>query len=266
MSLNSQRALNMSQKSMATSLERLSSGLRINRAADDAAGLAIAERFTSQIRGLGQAVRNANDGISMAQTGEGAMAEITNALQRMRELAVQAANGIYNDSDRKSLDLEYQQLNLEIGRIIRATEFNESKILASNSVIDFQVGFKATSDDKITLSTVNLSAASEITNVVATAISTVTGAESVLSVLGIAINKVTGLRAEYGAAQNRLESTIRNLENVIENQNAARSRIMDADFAKETSNLTRTQILQQAGTAMLAQANQLPSNVLTLLG
>ena len=269
MSLNSQRALNMSQKSMATSLERLSSGLRINRAADDAAGLAIAERFTSQIRGLGQAIRNANDGISLAQTGEGAMAELNNSFQRMRELAVQASNGIYNDSDRNSLDLEFQELKQEVSRIILATEFNEKKILASASAIEFQVGFKNSSVDRITLSTIDFTAASQITNIISVAsvaISTLSGARGVLSVLSTAINTVTSLRAEYGAAQNRLESTIRNLENVIENQNAARSRIMDADFAQETANLTRTQILQQAGTAMLAQANQLPSNVLTLLG
>jgi len=268
MSINSQRALNMSQKSMATSLERLSSGLRINRAADDAAGLAIAERFTSQVRGLSQAIRNANDGISMAQTGEGAMSEITNSFQRMRELAVQAANGIYNDSDRTSLDLEYQELRQEVSRIISSTEFNSQSILASTSAIDFQVGFKDSVNDRITLSTVNLSTNTDMTPITSAAngITTVSAARSVLALLSTAINTVTALRAEYGAAQNRLESTIRNLENVIENQSAARSRIMDADFAQETANLTRTQILQQAGTAMLAQANQLPQNVLSLLG
>ncbi len=268
MSLNSQRALNMSQKSMAISLERLSSGLRINRAADDAAGLAIAERFTSQIRGLGQSIRNANDGISLAQTGEGAMAEITNAFQRMRELAVQAANGIYNSTDRGSLDLEYQQLKTEVNRIISATEFNEKKILASASAIIFQVGFKNTDNDKITLNTLDLTTSSTITPITTdtNSITSIASAQGVLDALSVAINQVTSLRAEYGAAQNRLESTIRNLENVVENQNAARSRIMDADFAQETANLTRTQILQQAGTAMLSQANQLPSNVLSLLG
>ena len=268
MSINSQRALNMSQKSMATSLERLSSGLRINRAADDAAGLAIAERFTSQIRGLSVAIRNANDGISLAQTGEGAMAELTNSFQRMRELAVQAANGIYNTSDRNSLDLEYQELKLEVSRIIASTEFNSQKVLASNSSIDFQVGFKDSINDRITLSTVNLSINAQITPITSAPndITSISAARSVLDLLSNAINQVTSLRAEYGAAQNRLESTIRNLENVIENQSAARSRIMDADFAKETANLTRTQILQQAGTAMLAQANQLPQNVLNLLG
>jgi flagellin len=252
MSLNSQRALNGSQKSMATSLERLSSGLRINRAADDAAGLAIAERFTSQIRGLGQAIRNANDGISLAQTGEGAMGEITNAMQRMRELAVQAANGIYSDTDRGSLDLEYQQLKLEINRIIVATEFNEFAVLNSSTNIDFQVGFKAGANNKIVLQTLNLQTDSNLTPIVTdtNTIGTAASAEGVLTALTTAINAVTALRAEYGAAQNRLESTIRTLENV----------------AVETANLTRTQILQQAGTAMLAQANQLPGNVLSLLG
>jgi flagellin len=268
MSINSQRALNMSQKSMATSLERLSSGLRINRAADDVAGLAIAERFTSQIRGLNQSIRNANDGISMAQTGEGAMAEITNTFQRMRELAVQAANGIYNSTDRGSLNLEFAELQKEVVRIINATEFNELPILAQASTILFQVGFKNSSTDRIELNTIDLSAASTITRAITSTltITNVASARASLSILSNAINAVTGLRAEYGAAQNRLESTIRNLENIVENQNAARSRIMDADFAQETSNLTRTQILQQAGTAMLAQANQLPQNVLSLLG
>jgi len=267
MSLNSQRALNLSQKSMATSLERLSSGLRINRSADDAAGLAIAERFTSQIRGLSQAIRNANDGISLAQTGEGAMGEITNSLQRMRELAVQAANGIYNATDRASLDLEYQALSDEVTRIINSTEFNENPILAAATAIEFQVGFKDDpANDRITLTTLDLSTNADILAVLAGDITTSGTAQTALGVLSTGINTVTSLRAEYGAVQNRLESTIRNLENVVENQSAARSRIMDADFAQETANLTRTQILQQAGTAMLAQANQLPANVLTLLG
>jgi flagellin len=265
MSLNSQRALNMSQKSMATALERLSSGLRVNRAADDAAGLAIAERFTSQIRGLSQAVRNANDGVSMVQTGEGALGELTNAMQRMRELAVQAANGIYNDTDRESLDLEFQELNEEITRIISNTEFNDQKILQGTQ-ITFQVGFQNSATDTITISSNNLVSTPTVSVVAALAIDTVSGAGSALDTLSDAIETITSERAKYGAAQNRLESTIRNLENVIENQSAAKSRIMDADFAKETAELTRTQILQQAGTSMLAQANQLPSNVLSLLG
>ena len=255
----------MSQKGMATALERLSSGLRVNRAADDAAGLAIAERFTSQIRGLSQAVRNANDGVSMVQTGEGALGELTNAMQRMREIGVQASNGIYNDSDRLSLDLEFQALNDEITRIIDSTEFNDQKILQGTNIV-FQVGFQNSATDRITISSNNLAALSAVSVVAGLTISTVTGAGSALDVLQGAIDAITSERAKYGAAQNRLESTIRNLENVVENQSAARSRIMDADFAKETAELTRTQILQQAGTSMLAQANQLPSNVLSLLG
>ncbi len=269
MSLNSQRALNTSQKSMATALERLSSGLRVNRAADDAAGLAIAERFTSQIRGLSQAIRNANDGISMVQTGEGALGELTNAMQRMREISVQAANGIYNETDRASLNEEFQQLSDEIDRIVQATEFNETTILKGTSII-FQVGFKDGSTNQITISTANLSVASQMTALLSATVSiggsTASAALAALTLLDNAIALITSERAQYGAAQNRLESTIRNLENVVENQSAARSRIMDADFAKETAELTRTQILQQAGTSMLAQANQLPSNVLSLLG
>ncbi len=265
MSLNTQRALNMSQGSMQTSLERLSSGLRINRAKDDAAGLAISERFTAQIRGLEQANRNANDGISMLQTAEGAMAEIANALQRMRELAVQAINDTVSAADKASLDDEYQALANEIDRNTNSTEFNGVSVIGAVATLTFQIGFEADANNQVTVTTADVAAASGVVSAIAGAISTKASASYMVGAIDIALNKLSEIRADFGAAQNRLESTIRNNANIVENQSAARSRILDADFARETANLTRTQILQQAGTAMLAQANKLPQNVLSLL-
>ncbi len=265
MSLNTQRALNMSQGSMQTSLERLSSGLRINRAKDDAAGLAISERFTAQIRGLEQANRNANDGISLLQTAEGAMAEIANALQRMRELAIQAINDTVSAADKASLNDEYQALANEINRNTNSTEFNGVAVIGAATTLTFQIGFEADANNQVTVTTVDVATASGVQSALAGAISTKGSASTLVTAIDLALNKLSEIRADFGAAQNRLESTIRNNANIIENQSAARSRILDADFARETANLTRTQILQQAGTAMLAQANQLPQNVLSLL-
>ena len=273
MSLNSQRVLTNSQLSMATSLERLSSGLRINRAKDDAAGLAISQRFTAQIRGLEQANRNANDGISLLQTAEGALDEVTNMLQRMRELAVQASNGTVSTADKQSLNDEYLELRNEIDRVFKSTEFNGTNLLGTAASLTMQVGFKAGANYQIKISTFNMGSRTYagggvsfvINTVAANAISTVAKASAMISKLDAAINNISAKRADFGAKQNRLEATVRNNANVIENQSAARSRVMDADFAAETANLTRSQILQQAGTAMLAQANQLPQNVLSLL-
>jgi flagellin len=271
MSLNSQRVLMNSQATMATSLQRLSSGLRINSAKDDAAGLAISQRFTAQIRGLEQANRNANDGISMLQTAEGAMDEIGNMLQRMRELAVQAANGSVSNDDKKSLDNEFKQLQAEIVRITDTVEFNGVNLLGASAKLNFQVGFKAGATNQIAISTIDLASkamtAGGLASVLGTGvlISNASAASTAMGRLDTAINNISSKRADFGAKQNRLESTVRNNANVIENQSAARSRIMDTDFAKETANLTRTQILQQAATAMLAQANALPQNVLSLL-
>ena len=272
-SLNSQRALTTSQNSMQTSLERLSSGLRINRAKDDAAGLAISERFTAQIRGLEQANRNANDGISMLQTAEGALDEVGNMLQRMRELAVQSRNGTVSDSDKKSLNAEYLQLRDEMDRIFKSTEFNGTSLLGKTSSLVMQVGFKAGADHQIKVSTFNMTsrtyAGGGISFIVgATAsrqISAASKASFMISKLDAAIDNISKKRADFGAKQNRLESAVRNNASIIENQSAARSRVMDADFAAETANLTRSQILQQAGTAMLAQANAMPQTVLSLL-
>ena len=270
MSLNSQRVLMNSQSSMATSLERLSSGLRINRAKDDAAGLAISQRFTSQIRGLEQANRNANDGISLLQTAEGALDEVANMLQRMRELTVQSMNGTVSNSDKNSLSDEYNELKAEIDRIFDSTEFNGTNLLATNASLTMQVGFKAGGSYQIKISTEALQTktlASGGLNSVLGNLSIGSGGQagSLVALLDTAINNISAKRADFGAKQNRLEATVRNNANVIENQSAARSRVMDADFAAETANLTRSQILQQAGTAMLAQANQLPQNVLSLL-
>lgn len=257
-SLNSQRALMNSQSSMQTSLERLSSGLRINHAKDDAAGLAIAERMTAQIRGTQQAMRNVNDGVSMVQTADGAMEEITNALQRMRELAVQASTGTVNTTDKGSLNSEYAALSASIGEITSRTSFNGVTLLSGAS-ITIQSGYKNGETTSISLTSVSsLTALSDN-------IGTAGGAQGAITKLDADINTVAGARATAGAAQSRLESTARNLANVVENISAARSGIRDADFAAETANLTRTQILQQAGAAMLAQANALPQNVLSLL-
>ena len=264
-SLNSQRALTSSQASMQTSLQRLSSGLRINSAKDDAAGLALSERFTAQIRGLEQANRNANDGISMLQTAEGALAESTSSLQRMRELAVQSINDTVSATDKKSLDAEYQALATEITRNTDATKFNGVSVIGAAATLTFQIGFEANANNQVTATTVDVAAASGVASTIAGAISTKASASYMVAAIDVAINKIASLRADFGAAQNRLESTVRNNASIIENQSAARSRILDADFAKETANLTRTQILQQAGVAMLAQANAVPQTVLSLL-
>jgi flagellin len=275
MSLNSQRALDLSQTSMQTSLERLSSGLRINRAKDDAAGLAISERIGAQIRGLEQANRNGMDGISLMQTAEGALDEIGNMLQRMRELAVQSLNGTVSDKDKASLNDEYQELKAEIGRVLSSAEFNGVNLLGNEDSINLQIGFRAGASYQLTVSLYNMwsrtlsngGLASLLSASPASGIGSGTGsAAAILTRLDTAIDNITQKRADFGAKQNRIESTLRNNANVIENQSAARSRIRDADFARETANLTRTQILQQAGTAMLAQANQIPQSVLQLLG
>lgn len=274
MSLNSQRALDSSQMSMQTSLERLSSGLRINRAKDDAAGLAISERLSAQIRGLEQANRNGFDGISLMQTAEGALDEVGNMLQRMRELAVQSANGTVSNADKRSLNDEYLELRAEIDRVFKSAEFNGVNLLGNTASLTLQIGYKAGANFQVTISTVNMGsrtfAGGGVSFVVgATAsrqISATSKALWMLSKLDAAIDNITQKRADFGAKQNRIESVLRNNANVVENQSAARSRIRDADFARETANLTRTQILQQAGTAMLAQANQLPQSVLQLIG
>jgi len=270
-SLNAQRNLNMSQQSLATSMQRLSSGLRINSAKDDAAGLAIAERMNAQVRGMNVAVRNANDGISLAQTGEGALAKVGDSLQRMRELAVQARNATNSNSDKDSLNKEFSQLQSEVTRVLGGTSFNGKHILGSDAAtLDFQVGANTTADDTISVATSDMTQDTDITAVTAsTAVidSSATSGDikTVIDNLDAALNKVNDTRATFGATQSRFDAVIANLQQGAEAQSAARSRIMDADFAAETSNLSRAQILQQAGNAMVAQANQLPQQVLALL-
>jgi flagellin len=310
-SLNSQRNLNMSQTSLSTAMQRLSSGMRVNSAKDDAAGLAIAERMNSQIRGMNVAIRNANDAISLAQTAEGALGKIGDNLQRMRELAVQSRNATNSSGDRANLQKEFLELQAEIGRTINSTSFNGQKLFdGSGTDLDFQVGAGTSTDDRISVTEVDLKGAgsgvadkASVTNaditvraaqsdaiVLQTAIlgfadpgngtngiaiggfqqdgtTAVTGddIDTSINVIDEALNRINDTRANFGAAQNRFEAVIANLQINAENQSAARGRIMDADFAAETANLSRAQILQQAGTAMVAQANQIPQQVLTLL-
>ena len=270
-SLNAQRNLAMSQTSLATSMQRLSSGLRINSAKDDAAGLAIAERMNTQVRGMNVAVRNANDGISMAQTAEGALAKVGDSLQRMRELAVQARNSTNSDSDKDSLNKEFAELQSEITRVLGGSTFNGKHILGADATaLTFQVGANTSADDSITVTTTNMATASDITAVTGSTASIASSATSgaiasVIDNLDTALDTVNNTRATFGATQSRFDAVVANLQQSIESQSAARSRIMDADFATETSNLSRAQILQQAGNAMVAQANQLPQQVLALL-
>lgn len=266
-SLNTQRSLNRSQGSMQTALQRLSSGLRINSAKDDAAGLAISERFTAQIRGLNQGTRNANDAISLAQTAEGALGEITVALQRMRELAVQAVNSTNSSSDRASLQQEVDQLQEEIDRVA-GTKFNGTAVVGTGATsFNFQVG--ANAGDTIKVSTTNIAstATSFYTSTVTNGSVGAAGAACALigNIDGY-LDVINSQRAKLGAIQNRFEAVVRNGQNVAENLTASRSRIQDADFAQETANLTRAQILQQAGISMLSQANAQPQSVLSLLG
>ncbi len=268
-SINTQRQLHKSNRILSTTIERLSSGLRVNSAKDDAAGLAIANRMNSQIRGLTVAVRNANDGTSMAQNAESAMGVLTETLQRMRDLSIQAANtGAVSSSDREKLNTEFKQLNDELGRIVVNTEFNGKKILNGSlaSGANFQVGANTSSDNQIEIKIDNL--ASTLSDVAGASIgSGATGSEilSAIDMIDIAISGIDTSRSILGAIQNRFTTTIANIHSSIENQSAAKSRIMDTDFAAETAALSRGQILQQAGTAMLAQANQRPQSVLSLL-
>lgn len=258
-SLNAQRNLNGSQSSLGVSMQRLSSGMRVNSAKDDSAGLAIAERMGTQVRGMNVAIRNANDGISLSQTAEGAIGKVNDMLQRMRELAVQSANATNGTSDRQNLDTEYQDLASEIARTITATKFNGIDILAAGAGGQtFQVGANAT--DQVTITTADMSAVFTPGNLLDAAAST-----TEIGNLDTAIDAFNNERAKYGSAQNRFDAIISTLMVGSEAQSAARSRIMDADFAAETANMSRSQILQQAGTAMVAQANQLPQQVLTLL-
>ena len=261
-SLNAQRNLTTSQSALATSMQRLSSGLRVNSAKDDAAGLAIAERMSAQVRGSNVAMRNANDAISMFQTAEGAMAKIGDGLQRIRELAVQAANGSLSNADRTNLNSESTQLVAEIARVASNAKFNGVNLLNGTlTTANFQVGADAT-DVITTAVSFDMTALAAYT---AADISTQAGATAVLTATDTDINTLNTARADAGALQGRFEAVVGQLQVYAENTSAARGRIMDADFATETAALSRAQILQQAGSAMVAQANQLPNMVMSLL-
>jgi flagellin len=268
-SIDAQRNLSKSQSSLSTSMQRLSSGLRINSAADDAAGLAISQRMDAQARGMNVAIRNSNDGISLAQTADGALASVSDSLQRMRELTVQARNSTNSSSDKESLNLEFSQLSSEIGRVLGGTTFNGKAIIGADAgSLTFQVGANVTTNDSIAIATTNLTTDSTITTVTGASIGSAADATALATVItniDTAINTINSQRATFGAAQNRFNAVVSNLQSSVENQQAARSRITDADFAMETAHMSRAQILQQAGTAMVAQANQLPQSVLRLL-
>ncbi len=265
-SLNAQRNLNTSQLQLNQSMQRLSSGLRINSAADDAAGLAISQNMQANIRSMNQAVRNANDGISMVQTAEGALNETSNILLRMRELSTQAANGTLTDTQRGNIQTEFKNLQDEIDRIANVTDFNGTKLLngALSAGTTLQIGAGNSTNDQITVKVANANAST--LSVSANFVSTQGGAQSAISAIDSAISSVSTARGNLGAIQNRLQSTINNLQVAVENTSAANSRIVDVDVASETANMTRAQILTQAGVSVLAQANQNPQLALKLLG
>jgi len=268
-SLNTQRNLNASQAALNTSIQRLSSGMRVNSAKDDAAGMAIASRMDASIRGNTVAMRNANDAISFSQTAEGALSKIGDNLQRMRELAVQAANGTNGSDDRASLNTEFAQLQAEITRVTTSTKFNGVDVLgtAAASGISFQIGDGTSADNQINMTGANLAVGSSTAAAASSAVSitTGTGAAAALTAIDKALSEVNTESIKHGANQNRFAAVISTLQVAVENQTSARSRIMDTDFASETAHMARGQILQQAGMAMLAQANQLPNGVMALL-
>ena len=270
-SLNAQRNLNRTQNAMGKSFQRLSSGMRINQGADDAAGLAISEKLKSQIRSMNQARRNANDGISLLQTAEGAMNEVSGILTRMRELAIQSSTDTVGSVERSFINDELTALRDEIDRLSEVTEFNGTKLLdGSATSLEFQVGINATSNDRITAriqdmhaTSLGTSAASSLQSV---NLGTITGARRALGILDDAITDISRSRSDIGALQNRMQTTIANLASAAENLTAANSRIRDVDVAAESANLTKNNILMQAGVSVLAQANQSPSIALSLLG
>ena len=265
--LNAQAALATNSRGLTKAMEQLSTGRRINSAGDDAAGLAIAAKMTSQIRGLNQAVRNANDGISMLQTAEGATNEITNMLQRMRELAVQAANDTYSSDDRTALNSEFDALRTEIARVASTTEWNGMGVLNEGvgTSVTFQVGAVAGGDNGFTFAFGNFNSANLMSGIATAAITSQSLAVSAIGLASSAIATVNAKRSDMGAVINRLQYTVDNLTNISTNAAASRSRIEDADYSQATTELAKRQIIQQAATAMLSQANQQPQVVLSLL-
>lgn len=269
-SLNAQRNLATTQASLAASIGRLSSGMRINNAADDAAGLGISENLKADLRSLSQAQRNANDGVSMTQVAEGSMNDMTGIVTRMRELAVQSSNQTLGSTERGYIQTEYKELQSEINRISAVTEFNGQKLLdgSASAGLSFQIGMAATSNDRLSmvitkLTTSTLGSAS--LHVASAKLDTVTNARAALAVFDKAIEQLSTARSKVGATQNRMQITISNLSVAQENLSAANARIRDVDVAAESSTLTKAQILSQAGLAVLAQANQIPNSALSLL-
>ena len=264
--LNAQRQLFDVSNKLSTSFERLSSGFRINSASDDAAGLQISDRMTSQIQGLNQAVRNANDAISLTQTAEGALSEVTTSLQRIRQLAVQSQNGINSSADRVALQKEVSALKTEMSRIATDTQFGGVDLLSGTYSAKFLVGANGGQTISVNLSRAGGGYGTSGLSLSNLSVSSVAGASAALTSIDSAISTIGGARADLGALQNRFQSTIRNLSSISENVSAARSRIRDTDFASGTAELTRNQIIQQASVSVLSQANQRPQTALSLLG
>ncbi|EKE75443.1 flagellin [Gallaecimonas xiamenensis 3-C-1] len=256
--------MSRSTNELGTSYERLSSGLRINSAKDDAAGLQISSRLTAQINGLNQGARNANDGISLSQTAEGALDEYSNLLQRMRTLAVQSSNGSNTTADRTALNAEYSKLTTELDRIVTDTEFGGVKLLNNTYSEDFQIG--ANAGQLINVKISGALSAAGVGGDLTTGIATFATAQTAIDKLDAALGTVNSIRADLGATQNRFSSVIRSQENTAQNLSASRSRITDADYAAETATLARNSVLQQAASSMLSQANQQPQIALSLLG
>ena len=266
-----QNAITKNERSMSSAMEQLATGKRINKAGDDAAGLAIASRMTAQINGVAQGARNGNDAISLLQTADGALVEVTNLLQRMRELAVQASSGTNGQTDRSAMQVEFKALRDEINRVAKNTQWNGQDILngtvaGTTSNVTFQVGANANQTVSATVKNFNSSVATSATASAGTAgVSSATSASNAITKVNNAITAVNTERAKIGSVMNRLEYAVDNLLNVKANAEASRSRIEDTDYAAATTELARTQIIQQAATAMLAQANQIPQTVLALL-
>ncbi|MEO8698609.1 MAG: flagellin [Kofleriaceae bacterium] len=269
-SLNAQRNLSATQDMLSKSIGRLSSGLRINTAGDDAAGLGISESLKSNIRSISQAQRNTNDGVSMSQVAEGSMNEMTGVVSRMRELSIQSANSTLGSTERDYIQTEFGQLRNEINRISAVTDFNGQKLLdgSASAGLTFQVGIQNSTNDRISMSITKLTTStlgSTSLHIASATLSTVTGARNAIAVFDKAIKQLSNARAKVGATQNRMTVTLSNLASSFENLSAANSRIRDVDVAQETASLTRSQILSQAGVAVLAQANQIPNSALSLL-
>ncbi|MBN2724682.1 MAG: flagellin FliC [Deltaproteobacteria bacterium] len=268
-SVNAQRTLSKTQGALKNNMSKLSSGFRVRSAADDAAGLAISEKMKAQIRSLTQAERNANDGVSLIQTADGALNELHGIMDRMRELGVQSANGTYTNDDRKFLNDEFGALKSEIDRIVKVTEFNGHKLAdGTNTNINFQVGINSTTNDQITVSlasmgTSNLGGATKVS---ALSVSTATKALSAISMIDDAISDISTQRSKLGAVQNRLQISVSNLASYRENLSSANSQIRDVDIAQETADMARNNILMQAGVSVLAQSNQMPQIALNLIG